>query len=422
MSMAAAADTALDVLIVGAGPAGCATALALRQAGVRRVALLEARPEGAAPGWRLGESATPDVPGLLERLGLAWPAGHRPCLGNASAWGQALGLDDFARRRLPPAWHVDRALLDEQLRGAAVRAGALLLRGHALGAVRRLEQGWQVGLRAGADGGRSGAAVHLSARLLVDASGRAAVLARRLGARRQAVDRQVALATPWPGAEPAGGWPAPGPAHPLHQRVLVEAVAEGWWTAAPDALGRPQLALMTDADLAPALRAPRAWWAALRRSRALWPALAPWAPSEAAPEGLRPVPCAAHAACLDRVAGPGWLALGDALMSLDPLTSSGLSGSLRDAWEACHGVLLPWLSGQDAAPPGQAWGWRARGAWEAFLRQRRERHAQVAQWPQAPYWRRRLPRSHAAPRGEAPPPPGLSSPRSSRTAPRPPSP
>jgi hypothetical protein len=52
-------------------------------------------------------------------------------------------------------------------------------------------------------------------------------------------------------------------------------------------------------------------------------------------------------------------------------------------------VLLPWLAGQDAAPPGQAWGWRARGAWEAFLRQRRERHAQVAQWPQAPYWRRR---------------------------------
>jgi flavin-dependent dehydrogenase len=462
MPAAIADAAALDVLVVGAGPAGSATALALRQAGVARVALLEARPAAAAPGWRLGETATPDLPALLARLGLAWPEGHRRCQGNASAWGHPLLLDDFVRRRLPPAWHVDRALLDAQLRAAAVQAGALLLQGRSLGTLRRVDGGWRVALHTGRAGGAAAAgradaaggagtwgaapvsdaalargpaaAATVTARLLVDASGRAAVLARRLGARRQAADRQVALAAPWPLPDAPGGAPVPGPAHPLRERVLVEAVPEGWWYAAPDALGRPQLALMTDAELAPALRAPQAWWAALRRSQALWPALAPWAPPEAVPAGLRPVPCAAHAACLDRIAGPGWLALGDAMMSLDPLTSSGLSGALRDAWAATHGVLLPWLAGENPEAPAQAWAYRARGAWQEFLRQRRARHAQVRDWPQAPYWRRRLERvpasesnsdsvptaaSAALPQAGAP---GLTSPRSSRTAPRPPSP
>ncbi|NDY92835.1 FAD-dependent oxidoreductase, partial [Ideonella livida] len=55
--------TAWDVLIVGAGPAGCATALALRQAGVARVALLDlqapapAAPAAAPAPLRLAETA-----------------------------------------------------------------------------------------------------------------------------------------------------------------------------------------------------------------------------------------------------------------------------------------------------------------------------------------------------------------------------
>ena len=385
----------LDVLIVGAGPAGCATALALRQAGVGRVALLDARSPTQPSDWRLGETATPDLPALLARLGVAWPDGHRPCLGNASAWGQPLQLDDFARRRLPPAWHVHRPLLDEQMRQAAQQAGAWLIDGHRLGEVERLADGWHLTcLPATTRAAGPVLASSLEARLLVDASGRAAVLARQLRARRQALCRQVALASPWPVA--GSTTPCLPADHPLNQRVLVEAVPEGWWYATLDACGQPQLALMTDADLASLQRPPEAWWAALKRTTVLWPALAPWAPPATAHLALQPRPFAAHAAVLDRVAGPGWLALGDAMMSLDPLTSSGLSASLRDAWEATHGVLVPWLADPSADLPGRAWGYRARTAWLDFVRQRQALHGQVRAWPQAAYWQRRQTRPAAA--------------------------
>ncbi|WP_247892025.1 FAD-dependent oxidoreductase [Azospirillum argentinense] len=82
---------AADVLIVGAGPAGSATALALRAAGVPRVVLVDraahGSPERAA--LRVGESATPNVGPLLARLGLPddlGRLGHRPYHGNLSLW------------------------------------------------------------------------------------------------------------------------------------------------------------------------------------------------------------------------------------------------------------------------------------------------------------------------------------------------
>jgi hypothetical protein len=82
------------------------------------------------------------------------------------------------------------------------------------------------------------------------------------------------------------------------------------------------------------------------------------------------------------------MAVGDALMSLDPLSSSGLSGALRDGLEAA-GVLLPWLDGGDPAPTGRAWGQRAASAWARYLAQRRQLYGQERTWPDHPFWHRR---------------------------------
>lgn len=357
---------ALDVLILGAGPAGCATALALRRRGVARVMLVD---QPVALAFRIGEAATPDVPGLLAQLmggvALEAPAAQRPYVGNLSCWGGVSRRDDFMRRGLAPGWQLDRAAFDQGLRELAAAAGAMLRCPARCDDVARTSGGWAVAL----DDGTA-----WQARVLVDASGRRARLATRLGATRLQADRLVALATRCP----------PGAGADLAGHVLVESCPDGWWYATPLPGGEVLVSLMTDHDVA--------------RNRRLrdWPAFAQaWAASSALRERV-PVPAAAqpvasfaaHSGCVDRAAGPGWMAVGDALMSLDPLSSSGLSGALRDGLEAAD-VLLAWLRGDDPAPTGRAWGQRAAGAWARYLAQRQQLYGRERTWPDHPFWHRR---------------------------------
>ena len=59
-----------DVVIIGGGPAGCATAIALQQLGITNVLVAEAS-DYSQP--RIGESIPPDTRGLFSRLGI-WQA------------------------------------------------------------------------------------------------------------------------------------------------------------------------------------------------------------------------------------------------------------------------------------------------------------------------------------------------------------
>jgi len=56
-----------DVVVLGGGPAGCATALFLARAGISRVLLVESTRHR---DFRVGESVPPDIRILLDELGL----------------------------------------------------------------------------------------------------------------------------------------------------------------------------------------------------------------------------------------------------------------------------------------------------------------------------------------------------------------
>ncbi len=117
-----------EVAVIGAGPAGCAAAIALSRAG-RRVLLLERSAE--ARESVCGEFLGPDAAAALARLGL-----------DLSALGAVplCRLRVAARARdaavaLPfPAWGLPRRLLDGALREAAAAAGAEIRCASVLGA------------------------------------------------------------------------------------------------------------------------------------------------------------------------------------------------------------------------------------------------------------------------------------------------
>lgn len=135
-----------EVAVIGAGPAGCAAAIALARAG-RDVVLLErhAEPRESVCGEFLGA----DAAALLGSLGVDLPA-----LGAVPITGVRAGIGAReAGAALPFAAHaLSRRRLDGALREAALAAGVPLLTGLTIQGARPKGEGWTIegvpGLRA----------------------------------------------------------------------------------------------------------------------------------------------------------------------------------------------------------------------------------------------------------------------------------
>lgn len=304
--------TDVDVVVVGAGPAGSALASRLA-AGGRAVLLVDA---GSFDTPRVGESFAPGVQPLLRDLG-AWPAfmSTTPLesWGTKSRWtGDAVDAHSHLFSALCNGWHVDRRAVDEALARHAAARGATLALATPIGAVAYDEhrRRWSV---------RSEDGLEVSAGVLVDASGRHGRIARRLGARRHVFDHLVGVGRIWQGAGDGG-----------ERFVGVEAAPEGWWYSAPVPGGAVITLLMTDADAcrSEGLTDERAWRRALDATVLTSARIGGrWAVGRVRSH-------ASFSARLLRSDRRPWLAVGDAALAVDPLSGSGVVRALRMAADA----------------------------------------------------------------------------------------
>ena len=292
----------MRVAIVGAGPAGCAAALALRRRGAEVVLISDAC---TAVGEQLPPSARP----LLEQLELLPLTGQLECVGIRSAWESELLSDqDFLFHPFGHGWLLDRQTFDTQLRRRAVAAGAQLLEPVRLVTLER-NGNWHLGLSRG----------ELRCDWVIDASGRRSVVTRLLGVRRRRFDRQIALI----------GW-LDSEQDDTDATLTVESSGDGWWYTCR----------------LPGLRRVAAWITATRPDRRRWE------------ERLRATRHVSHlvasyrvsgtvlvraadSGLVERTWGPGWLAIGDAAASYDPLASRGIVSALGSGLAAAALVDAP---------------------------------------------------------------------------------
>jgi flavin-dependent dehydrogenase len=362
----AVSAAAPDIVVAGAGPSGAAAALCLARAGAS-VALVD--PFDDAGGLRVGETLPPMVRDPLSTLGL-WErfagARHRPAYAIRSAWGSAEPADrDHIFHPHGHGWHVDRRAFDRMLVDAAADGGALLIRG-SVGEARRRDGGWTV----------ETGEIALRAQFVIDATGRAARVARRQGARPLALDRLIGVVASLPPEDTTRS---------AEGTTLVEAVSDGWWYSARTPDDRLLIAFMTDADI---------WARGTRRGGALASRL------EAAPltrARLRRVPeantpvrvIAATSARLCPPCGPGWMAAGDAAMSVDPLCGNGVCLALRSGMRVAGAILR----GEDGADGLNA----ASAAYAAEVSRAFSDYTAAWRWfygcerrfPSSEFWRRR---------------------------------
>ena len=375
-------DRAFDAVVLGAGPSGSASSAELARRGLRTA--LVGRSDEQRPN--IGECLPPGIRTQLEKAGV-WEeflrAGHTPSAGIRSVWGSPEPADrDFLLSPYGAGWHIDRARFDAMMRDSARRSGAEWLECLALRDVERMPEGWRIKLAAGSG------EYCIDAPMVVDATGRASVFARRAGAKRSSLDRLTGVAGYFSFHD------VPSSIEPV---LLVEAVADGWWYTAPLPEGKLIAVFMTDADFVQSQRLTQVdqWMAQLvstvqtkRRIEEHGLKLE---------GGIRIVP--AESSFLDRIAGDGWIAAGDAAAAYDPLSSQGIIAAVSSGLDAAE-TAAAWLSGDEHAPV--AYADRVRRGYAEYLAHRSVYYGIERRWSEHSFWKtRHAPPSALSAKGKA---------------------
>jgi flavin-dependent dehydrogenase len=361
--------TECDVAILGGGPAGMATVLALLQHNSALQVLVVER--SGYDQLRIGETLPPNARPLLEKLAV-WPAftqvDHLRAYGTSAVWGSStLHTNESFFHLHGHGWHLDRRLFDVMLAQAAIHQGATVsAHTKVLECQPQPDQGWLLTLTTQDD-----VSWQVKTRFVVDATGRLAWFARQQGAQRIVYDGLIGVAVPFQVA-----------AESVDTHVLVEACELGWWYSAllPD--DRLMVMFLSDADLSKqrSLQTPRGWLAQVRQTRYTQGRLQQARPLE------RPSTYAAHTQRLTHVVGDGWLAVGDAATTFDPLSSQGIFKALQSGIFAAYAI-----SDHLAADSGALakYEWFVQTEFTAYVATWRNYYYQEQRWPNAPFWQRR---------------------------------
>lgn len=354
-------DNGQEVIIAGAGLSGAVAALCLQRMGIN-VTVLE---KSNAPRWKIGETLPPEANRLVDVLGLktGFDGGmHTQSHGVLSTWGgPSLIATDFIFNPHGCGWQLDRVALESACIQAAERAGARLVRGATVRKLSRTGGRWHVETRA----------ERLAGAWMIDATGRVASVARNLGIKQVTIDRLVSVYLRTSNSSRAD----------LDSRALIEAAPNGWWYTALTPSGRRTVAFQTDVDLLRGAEWQSSEWFMneLHRTQSVGPLLLSHGYEFDFPTALE----SARSCRLQQFCGPGWLAVGDAAMAIDPLSGQGMLKAIEGGKSAADTLIA---GGEFAL---QRYAKEMESSWRSYVHTWTANYATEDRWPDAPFWSRR---------------------------------
>lgn len=321
-----------DVIVVGGGPAGAALGGLLAREGIETVVI----ERGIHPGPRGGDALAPSTNAVFERLGLfgklddagfvhrvgtAWNDPHAPPRTFAEIPLFGVPGDGLARAF---TYHVERDELDTILLRHAHELGAKVLQGVEVREVV-FREGTAVGVRARVSDGWER---DLFAEIVVDASGREGLLADQLQGTDQRVG-QVCLRATYEGPEePPADLEGFTLAFPLGS-------TRSWAWQIPLKNGRASIGVVSgDAALEKAREDAEGTFSSLLTGNETLVGIMEDA------RRARPVDVVGNRLPgSPRLAGPGWMIVGDMLRLVDPIFLSGLDLALFSSLHASEAII-----------------------------------------------------------------------------------
>lgn len=320
-------DLKADVIVIGGGPAGSASATMLARRGWQVTVLERER----FPRDHVGESLLPASIPVLEELG-ALPAvedaGFLPKYGATMVWGSGDSPWSWyfkeTSKRYPHSYQVWRPQFDQILLDNARAHGVTALENHQVTGVI-FDDGEAVGVTFTNGDGVTGEA---ECRFVVDASGQSTLLARHLKSKQwDPFFQNLAVYAYFTGAQPRP--------EPDQNNIFIESYRHGWLWSIPLHTGRTSVGAVVDSKTGQEgiqSNGARAFLEAqLAQSSHLRIML------KNAKMDSDPTVALDWSYTAEKLFGPGYILAGDAACFIDPLFSSGvhlalMSGVLAAAY------------------------------------------------------------------------------------------
>ncbi|WP_179371047.1 FAD-dependent oxidoreductase [Nitrosopumilus ureiphilus] len=360
-------DEKFDVAIIGGGPAGCATALSLLKYGYS-VVIMEKTDYN---NLRVGEILPPKIQVPLSYLGI-WKKflnenNSSPSFTILSSWGKKeLHENNFIFNPFGKGWHVNRCQFDAFLAHASESAGSRLYLKAKLVSFNLEDNNWK--LKVACDN----KLYHFKSRFLIDATGHQSAISLQFNANKIVHDKLIGIVC----------YLSPNSKMTSDNHLLIEAAECGWWYSAilPDQ--NIVVAYMTDADI---------YKHGIKKSTTFWndelqKTIHTKSRLSSYPTQYILNVYSASSFHLDKVSGKGWLAVGDAAIAFDPLSSQGVWKSLQTGIHAAEAIKKYLENKENPLEEYSTW---INKIFCNYLLERQKFYSSEKRWPDSDFWKRR---------------------------------
>jgi flavin-dependent dehydrogenase len=354
-----------DVAILGGGPAGASAAISLLQKGYS-VAIIE---KSDYSEIRIGETVQPQISSLLSDLKITDEIfqDHLPSHAVQSAWGGApLKENNFFFNPFGHGWHLNRLKFDKQLINHAEKSGATLFINSLIKTIAQHDSGnWSIRFL------NQGQIKRIDARFTIDGTGRNALLVRKQGGKRLNSDHLIGIVSTQEKKTLQNN----------SNYTLVESVKNGWWYSADIPGNKMITAFMTDADQ---FKKENCDSEIFFHQSLIKTKFTKQRCHGSFSGKIRMY--AANSYIMTKTHGTNWIAIGDAAMAFDPLSSQGIYKAIKSGVSAAETIHDQFNRNKYAL---ENYSKTLNAAFEKYLQQRKLYYLKEKRWPQSLFWKRR---------------------------------
>lgn len=367
-----------DILIIGGGIAGCIAAISLAKD--YNVTLIDKQ---ITPSDRIGESLAPAAQRILNKLDLLENESDEfkqtlfsNNLGMQSYWGSnQLHIVDHLKNPDGFSKSLDRAKFETYLRKKALDRGVLCLWGIRLFNSVYEENIWRVTGKSDNLKNRTTHAIEAS--FVIDATGRQSHFAKSIGIKRIQCDKLISCWISMPNTN-------------INTMSTIIAEQQGWWYSAVLPNNTRIISFQTDSDIIDKaiLKNSESFLALLKTNQVIH-SLIPKNKKDITFHGT----VSANSTRLEQVSGKQWIALGDAAISFDPLSSQGMFNAMANAMQVKELLtnfnIINDFSLAKMENFNNTYSNQIEHVWSHYLKYKNLFYKAEARWKESTFWKRR---------------------------------